>query len=99
MTRHPAFFFRLKRATIGLCMLRRTLKLGLALGLAAGLQSASAFTLGGPGESWQTAALGYEQWNYTIYPSPEPIEFPNGWIVSISPEFSAHPMNLGEEYR
>jgi len=63
----------------------------LWLGLAVGVQSASAFSLLGPGESWQTVNLGYERVAETRYPD-------NTWIHYLT-DFSAHPMNLGEEYR
>lgn len=62
------------------------------LGLAAGVQSASAFSMYGPAESWQTANLGYERVAETRFPDND------FWIIFFG-DFSTLPKNLGEEYR
>jgi hypothetical protein len=64
----------------------------LWLGLAVGVQSASAFSLLGPGESWQTPELGYERI------AEERIPEGGSWTIWFT-DFSTHPMNLGEEFR
>jgi hypothetical protein len=64
----------------------------LWLGLVAGVQSASAFSMLGPAESWQTSTLGYERVAETRFPNN------SFWIIFFG-DFSAFPKNLGEEYR
>ena len=53
--------------------------------------SASAFSMLGPGETWQTALIGYQKWTYVTLPA-------DNWIIQ-GDDFAWHPQNLGEEYR
>ena len=54
--------------------------------------SASAFSMIGPAETWQTIPIGYERHQYT--------QIPDGTFWDIhGDDFAWHPHNLGEEYR
>ena len=61
------------------------------LSLAVAPLSASAFSMLGPAESWQTTAIGYERWVYVTFPA-------DNWVLQ-STDFAWFPHNLGEEFR
>lgn len=62
-----------------------------ALLLAAGLQTASPFSMVGPAETHQTSNLGYIRMADTPFTG-------SGWFIWFT-DFSYHPKNLGEQYR
>jgi hypothetical protein len=61
------------------------------LGLAVAPLSASAFSMLGPAESWQSTAIGYEKWTYISFPA-------DNWSFQTT-DFAWFPHNLGEEFR
>ena len=61
------------------------------LGLALVAPSAAAFSMLGPGESWQDITMGYQKFHYITYPS-------SGWVIHGN-DFAWHPQNWGEEFR
>ncbi len=61
------------------------------LGLMLAAHTASAFSLLGPPESWQTTTLGYEKQVFVTFPA-------DAWRISFD-DFAYHPHNLGEEFR
>jgi hypothetical protein len=61
------------------------------LGLAIAPLSASAFSLLGQAETWQTPNIGYEKFVYVNLPA-------SGWVI-FGDDFAWHPHNLGEELR
>jgi len=62
------------------------------LSLAAAPLSASAFSMLGPQETWQTTIIGYEKFTFVVI---SPVEAWNIW----GPDFAFYPHNLGEEFR
>lgn len=63
----------------------------VGLSLAAAAQSASAFSMLGPGEDWQAATMGYQKFHYITLPA-------SGWVIH-GDDFAWHPQNKGEEFR
>jgi hypothetical protein len=63
----------------------------VGLGLAVAPLSASAFSLIGPAEAWQTSELGYQKFTFMNLPA-------SGWVIFES-DFAWHPHNFGEGFR
>ncbi len=66
------------------------------LGLALGVSSASAFSLLGPKEGFQSLTLGYYQ---ILGETPVPSANPFGWTIFTAGDFSSSPKNVAEGFR